>query len=102
MERASEQPRDGRCRRSYGATRPVPVSTQCGKVSRRVTLEVSEHGCSPEHPPRIKRAAQRDEKVRIGRNLEVRPLGGGLGCLAMILISIVASIFLTFVVNVLR
>jgi hypothetical protein len=39
--------------------------------------------------------------MRIGRNVEVRPLGGGVGCLAMILISVVASILLTVVVNVL-
>jgi hypothetical protein len=39
--------------------------------------------------------------MRIGRNAEVRPLGGGFGCLAMILISVVASVLLTVVVNVL-
>jgi hypothetical protein len=33
--------------------------------------------------------------------MEVRPLGGGAGCLAMILFSIVASILLTVVVNLL-
>jgi hypothetical protein len=31
----------------------------------------------------------------------VRPLGGGLGCLGMILISIVASVVLTLVLNAL-
>lgn len=39
--------------------------------------------------------------MRIGRNLEVRPLGGAPGCLAMILFSIVASVVLTLVVNLL-
>jgi hypothetical protein len=39
--------------------------------------------------------------MRIGRNAEVRPLGGGVGCLAMILLSVVASVLLTVVVNVL-
>jgi hypothetical protein len=39
--------------------------------------------------------------MRIGRNVEVRPLGGGAGCLGMILLSIVASVVLTIVVNVL-
>jgi hypothetical protein len=39
--------------------------------------------------------------MRIGRNVEVRPLGGGVGCLAMILFSVIASILLTVVVNVL-
>jgi hypothetical protein len=38
--------------------------------------------------------------VRFGR-VEVRPLGGGLGCLLMILFSVLASIVLTVVVNVL-
>jgi hypothetical protein len=36
--------------------------------------------------------------MRIG-NLEVRPLGGGLGCLSMILLSIVLSVVLTVLVN---
>jgi len=36
--------------------------------------------------------------MRIG-NVEIRPLGGGLGCLLMILFSIVASIVLTIAVN---
>jgi hypothetical protein len=39
--------------------------------------------------------------MRIGRNVEVRPLGGGVGCLAMILFSLVASLLLTVVINVL-
>jgi hypothetical protein len=39
--------------------------------------------------------------MRIGRNVEVRPLGGGVGCLAMILFSILASVILTVVVNLL-
>ena len=33
-------------------------------------------------------------------NTEVRPLGGAPGCLAMILISIVASVVLTVLLNV--
>ncbi|WP_281175518.1 hypothetical protein [Nitriliruptor alkaliphilus] len=39
--------------------------------------------------------------MRIGRNLDVRPLGGRPGCLAMILFSILASIALTVVLNLL-
>lgn len=39
--------------------------------------------------------------MRIGRNLEVRPLGGAMGCLGMILFSIVASVVLTVVLNLL-
>lgn len=36
--------------------------------------------------------------MRIG-NTEVRFLGGGLGCLTMILLSIVASVVLTVLIN---
>ena len=41
--------------------------------------------------------------MRIGRDVdvEIRPLGGGVGCLAMILFSVIASVLLTVVVNVL-
>ncbi len=38
--------------------------------------------------------------MRIG-NTEIRPAGGGLGCLLMILFSIVASIVLTVLLNLL-
>ena len=37
--------------------------------------------------------------MRIGRNTEVRAMGGGIGCLAMILISILLSVGLTILVN---
>jgi hypothetical protein len=40
--------------------------------------------------------------VRFGNDIEVRPLGGGLGCLAMVLFSIVASVVLTILVNLVR
>jgi hypothetical protein len=40
--------------------------------------------------------------MRIGRNVEVRPLGGGLGCLLMILVSVLASVLLTLLLNGLR
>jgi hypothetical protein len=33
------------------------------------------------------------------RNVEFRPLGGGLGCLFMVLFSLVASVALTVLVN---
>ena len=36
--------------------------------------------------------------MRIG-NWEIRPLGGGLGCFTMILISIIASLLLTVLLN---
>ena len=39
--------------------------------------------------------------MRFGRNVEIRPLGGGLGCLAMILVSVVLSFLLTVVLNLL-
>jgi hypothetical protein len=34
--------------------------------------------------------------------VQIRPLGGGAGCLGMILFSIVASVLLTIALNVLR
>lgn len=37
--------------------------------------------------------------MRVGRNSEVRVLGGGAGCLAMILISVLLSVGLTILVN---
>jgi len=40
--------------------------------------------------------------VRFGRNVEVRPLGGGVGCLGMIVFSVLASLLLTLVLNLLR
>ena len=33
------------------------------------------------------------------RNVEIRPLGGGAGCLGMLMISILASVILTVIVN---
>lgn len=41
--------------------------------------------------------------MRLGSRdqIEVRPLGGGAGCLAMLLVSILASVLLTVLVNVL-
>jgi hypothetical protein len=39
--------------------------------------------------------------VRFG-NAEVRPLGGGVGCMAMLLLSVVASVALTLLLNLLR
>ena len=38
--------------------------------------------------------------MRFG-NVEIKPLGGGLGCLLMILFSVVASVLLTVVANLL-
>ena len=38
--------------------------------------------------------------VRFGR-WEVQPLGGGIGCFTMILVSVVASIVLTVLLNLL-
>jgi hypothetical protein len=36
--------------------------------------------------------------VRVGR-VEIRPLGGGFGCLLMIVYSLLASVILTLVLN---
>ncbi len=38
--------------------------------------------------------------MRMGR-YDVEPLGGGIGCLGMLLFSLLASVFLTVVVNLL-
>ena len=38
--------------------------------------------------------------MRIG-GMEIRPLGGGPGCLMMILISVVLSVLLTVILNLL-
>ena len=37
--------------------------------------------------------------MRFG-NVDVRPVGGGVGCLTMILISVIASVVLTILLNV--
>ena len=37
--------------------------------------------------------------MRIGRNVEVRPLGGGAGCLVMLAVSLFLSVGLTILVN---
>ena len=37
--------------------------------------------------------------MRFGKNVEIRPLGGGFGCLLMILFSVLASVVLTLVAN---
>lgn len=37
--------------------------------------------------------------MRLGRNVEVRPLGGAPGCLGMIIGSIVLSVLLTLLLN---
>ena len=37
--------------------------------------------------------------MRFG-NVEVRPLGGGIGCLTMILLSVLVSVVLTILLNV--
>ena len=37
--------------------------------------------------------------MRVGRNVEVRPLGGMPGCLAMIVASVVISVLLTLLLN---
>jgi hypothetical protein len=38
--------------------------------------------------------------MRIG-DIEIRPLGGGVGCLTMLLMSLVASVVLTVLINLL-
>ena len=40
--------------------------------------------------------------MKVGRNVEVLPLGGGLGCLTMLLISVFLSVLLTVMINAFR
>jgi len=40
--------------------------------------------------------------VRVGRNIEVRPLGGRAGCMGMLMFSILASLLLTLILNLLN
>lgn len=37
--------------------------------------------------------------MRVGRNTEIRAVGGGIGCLTMIALSILASFVLTVLLN---
>jgi len=39
--------------------------------------------------------------MRIGRNAEIRPVGGAPGCLVMVLVSVLLSVLLTVAVNLL-
>lgn len=39
--------------------------------------------------------------VRVGRRVDIRPVGGGAGCLAMIVVSVLASVVLTVLLNLL-
>ena len=39
--------------------------------------------------------------MRLGRNVEISPLGGSRGCLVMLAVSVVASVLLTILLNVL-
>ncbi|SFT00415.1 hypothetical protein SAMN05660874_04907 [Saccharopolyspora flava] len=36
------------------------------------------------------------------RNVEIKPIGGAVGCLTMVLISVVLSVALTLVLNYMR
>jgi hypothetical protein len=38
--------------------------------------------------------------MRFG-NVEIRPIGGGVGCLMMLLVSVIASVVLTILLNLL-
>ncbi|MFV2084434.1 hypothetical protein [Micromonospora sp. LOL_021] len=45
------------------------------------------------------RSSGYEATVRIG-NTEIRPLGGGLGCLVMVLLSLILSVAATIALNV--
>ena len=40
--------------------------------------------------------------MKVGRNVEVRPLGGGLGCLTMLVVSLFLSVLVTVLLNAVR
>ena len=50
---------------------------------------------------RVKHASDRRGQEDRVRPLQVRPVGGALGCLAMILVSVVLSVLLTVGLNLL-
>jgi hypothetical protein len=75
------------------ALKAVVVTREPGECAgRRIALVVVQ--ATGRVPGRRSRA------MRIG-NTEIRPLGGGLGCLVMILVSILLSIVLTVGLNLL-
>jgi hypothetical protein len=61
----------------------------------RQQIKVTTTGTAADHS-----AAEKEPEVSPGR-IQIRPLGGGPGCLLMILFSIVASVVLTVVLNLL-
>jgi hypothetical protein len=59
------------------------------------------NGCARRPSRAVGRPGGSVDVMRFGRNVEIRPLGGGPGCLAMILVSVVLSFLLTVVLNLL-
>jgi hypothetical protein len=80
---------------------------ECGPARRAAArLPSSDYAAeaipNPRHPTGLSEPSVGDPgAMRFGRNVEVRPLGGGFGCLLMILVSVVASVLLTVVANLL-
>src|SRR5215204_688026 len=92
------------CPRTRGGHKYPHRRTPCSHSSF-ASLDFSTHwtttGTTPNPTSSIRSPVEAARAMRIGRNVEVRPLGGGVGCLAMILFSVIASVLLTVLVNVL-
>ena len=56
---------------------------------------------TPDNERFADRPAGHSHPMRLGKNVEIRPLGGGFGCLLMILFSVIASVLLTVGANLL-
>jgi hypothetical protein len=72
---------------SSNCSRPTTATPSIKKRSKRLRSVRSKPSKALRRP------------MRIGRNVEVRPLGGGFGCLLMLLVSVVASVVLTACIN---
>ena len=78
---------EGKCPPAPVGPKPAPTPHGGGADVASVTPRV------------IGPATGRERLVRIGRNVEVRPLGGGAGCLVMLAVSLFLSVGLTLLVN---
>lgn len=65
------------------------------------TPDAPQRTCKPAAPGGSAGPEVSVDVMRIGKSVEIRPLGGAWGCLAMILVSVVLSILLTVVLNLL-
>jgi hypothetical protein len=86
-----------RLRRNRGAMGSAKKVGAADQVAEGCSGEIRKSGTRRLPCPRTGKACA----VRMGRNAEIRPVGGPAGCFVMILVSIVASVLLTVVLNLL-